>query len=277
MPELPEVETMLRGIVAATGSQIVEFRELRSSLRPLHITPAVRVFRQRVVGTTIVTASRVGKRLVLELDTQDRIVIEPRMTGLVLPADPPNRKHLRTILQLKGGPLEEVLFWDQRGLGVVQLLSPEEFQRQCGLSRLGPDALVVTLDELRARVGRSRRPIKVAMMDQHAVVGIGNLYASEILHRAGVSPLRPCHLLRRSRWQRVHTAIREVLEEAIRCEGSTLADGTYRMGRDRKGGYQQYHRVYQRAGQPCVQCGRGHIRRIVQAQRSTFYCPGCQR
>jgi formamidopyrimidine-DNA glycosylase len=104
---------------------------------------------------------------------------------------------------------------------------------------------------------------------------VGNLYASEILHRARVHPARPCEQLRPEHWRRVHCELRAVLEEAIEHEGSTLVDGTYRV--QREGRYQTYHRVYQRAGQSCLQCGRGSIVRIVQAQRSTFFCPCCQR
>jgi formamidopyrimidine-DNA glycosylase len=277
MPELPEVETMLRGIAPAIGSRIVEFVVPRSGLRPIRIVPAPRTFRRLVAGRTIIGASRVGKRIVLQLDTGDCMVIEPRMTGLVLATPPPNAVHVRLVLHLEGGSLPEIVFWDQRGLGVVQLLCPREFDRQCGGSRLGPDALAITPEELRARLGGSRRPIKVALMDQHLVAGIGNLYASEILHLAGVSPRRRCSRLRLAQWRDVWAAIREVLEEAIRCEGSTLADGTYRVGRDQTGGYQEHHRVYQRGGEACVRGDGGRIMRIVQAQRSTFYCPVCQR
>jgi formamidopyrimidine-DNA glycosylase len=117
----------------------------------------------------------------------------------------------------------------------------------------------------------------VALLDQRAVAGIGNLYASEILHRARMHPERTCDSLRPAQWRNLHSAMREVLEEAIRSEGSTLSDGTYRVGRNRPGGFQVLHRVYQRAGQRCVQCGKAEIVRTVQAQRSTFFCPWCQR
>ncbi len=107
------------------------------------------------------------------------------------------------------------------------------------------------------------------------VAGIGNLYASEILHAAGIHPARRCDRLTRAQWQAVADATHKVLEEAIRCEGSTLADGTYRNALGSAGGYQSHHRVYAKAGQPCRRCG-SVIKRIVQAQRSTFFCPGCQ-
>jgi len=268
---------MLRGVAGALGGRIADAVRPRLRVKPMQIRPGWPQFRRRVVGQTIVGLSRVGKRAVLELGSGDRVVIEPRMTGLLLPADPPNGTHLRLVLRLDGAALDEVLFWDQRGLGVITLLRPVEFAAQCGASRLGPDALTITLEELRQRLGSRRRPVKVALMDQQFLVGVGNLYASEILHQAGIDPRRPCCELRPAQWRRIHAAMQAIFQEAIRLEGSTLADGTYRMGRDQIGGYQTRHQVYQRAGTPCPRCRRGEIQRIIQAQRSTFFCARCQR
>jgi formamidopyrimidine-DNA glycosylase len=110
------------------------------------------------------------------------------------------------------------------------------------------------------------------------VAGIGNLYASEILHLARVHPAQRCDKLTRPQWQRVAEATHEVLEAAIQHEGSTLGDGTYRNALNQAGDYQNHHRVYDRARQECPRCGAGsQVMRIVQAQRATFFCPGCQR
>jgi formamidopyrimidine-DNA glycosylase len=168
------------------------------------------------------------------------------------------------------------LFWDRRGLGLVRLVSPNEFEQLYGDERVGPDALQTSAEVLHERLGRSRRAIKVALLDQRAVAGIGNLYASEILHLAVIDPRRSCDRLRPADWQRLHAAAIEVLEAAIRHEGSTLSDGTYRNALNQTGDYQNHHRVYDRAGEPCGICRRP-IERIVQAQRSTFFCPSCQR
>jgi formamidopyrimidine-DNA glycosylase len=275
MPELPEVETMKRGIAAVVGSQIRQVQRARCRLRPIEISPSLATFRRRVVGATIAGLTRIGKRVVLELDTSDRIVIEPRMTGLVLVAAPPNQQHLRLRLTLAGGSVEELLYWDRRGLGTVRLYSAEEFAQRLA-DRLGPDALETSPEVLRQRLGRSRRAIKVALLDQQAVAGIGNLYASEILHLAGINPATGCHRLRPDDWQRLCQATLEVLQTAIRYEGSTLSDGTYRNALNEAGGYQNHHRVYDRAGSTCPGCRDAQIERIVQAQRSTFYCPACQ-
>jgi formamidopyrimidine-DNA glycosylase len=276
MPELPEVETMRRGIAVAAGALISKIVRPPSPLQSITLEPPLRGLRRRAVGCRIEHVGRLGKRVVLGLDSGDRIVMEPRMTGLVLLGDPPDRKHLRLVIELSG-PAEQILFWDQRGLGVVRLVSPQEFDAIYGQAKIGPDALEISAAELRQRIGHSTRAIKVALLDQKALAGVGNLYASEILHRAGIHPAQSCRRLRKEQWQRVHAEMLCVLHEAIRYQGSTLRDGTYRIARDVPGNYQFNHRVYQRHGQTCLACGKARIVRIVQAQRSTFYCPACQR
>jgi formamidopyrimidine-DNA glycosylase len=276
MPELPEVETMRRGILGVVGATIVDAGRLPCALRPILVQPSPATFRRRAVGRRVVAVERIGKRVVLRLDSADALVLEPRMTGLVLVSDPPDREHLRFRVQFSGGRISAILFWDRRGLGSVRLLSPRQVKQRWGAEQLGPDALTITADDLRARLRLSRRAIKVALLDQRMLTGIGNLYAAEILHRAGIHPQQRCDRLSRAAWTRLHAATRQVLEEAIRYEGSTLSDGTYRNVLSVPGGYQSHHRVYDRAGERCLRCGAGVIRRIVQAQRSTFYCPRCQ-
>ena len=248
----------------------------RSTKRPIAFSPGLPTFRRRTVGCSVAAVERLGKRVVVRLDTQDAIVLEPRMTGLVLLADPPTQEHLRLVIRLAGRGQRDLMFWDRRGLGTVRLLRPQQFDEQLGSGKLGPDALSLSCEALRARLCASRREIKVALLDQRALAGVGNLYASEILHTAGVHPARRCSGLSREQWQQIHTAMLEILQQAIRYEGSTLGDGTYRNALNRRGSYQNHHRVYARAGQPCGQCGVGTIERTVQAQRATFFCPRCQ-
>jgi formamidopyrimidine-DNA glycosylase len=231
---------------------------------------------RRIVGRRIEEVGRLGKRVVVKLDSADRLIFEPRMTGLVLLADPPTAEHLRFRLDLAGGPSPHVWYWDRRGLGSIKLLADSEFQELLAGGRLGPDALALSAAELRDRFATSRRAIKVALLDQRAVAGIGNLYASEILHLAGVHPAKRCHRLTAAQWQAIHARMMEVLELAIRYEGSTLSDGTYRNALNQSGGYQNHHRVYDRAGETCRTCGQKPVVRIVQAQRATFYCSACQ-
>jgi formamidopyrimidine-DNA glycosylase len=273
MPELPEVETMRRGVASVAGCTIRNCRRPRSRLQSIEMTPDLRTLRRRIVGRTITDVGRVGKRIVLVLDSCDRIVIEPRMSGSVLLANPRDREHLRLILDLCEPP-GQLLFWDQRGLGVVRLLSPDEFQTRLGPEKIGPDALTISAAELRDRLQTSRRPIKVALLDQKALAGIGNIYASESLHLARIHPGTPCDRLTPRQWTKLHAMIRKVLDEALRHQGSTLADKVYNAP-DGKPGKYAFH-VYQRHGQPCSRCRHAQIVRIVQAQRSTFFCPACQ-
>ena len=282
MPELPEVETMCRGIGGAVGRRIVAVTLPRGRVRPIATAPRPAEFVRRITGRTIAGVSRRGKRVVLELAGGDLaplwLVIEPRMTGLMLVADPPTTEHVRLELELaatRGPAADRILFWDQRGLGTIRLLDARGLERACGAAKLGPDGLVVTADELAARLGRSRRAVKVALLDQRAVAGIGNIYAAEILFRAGVDPRRACRRLRHDAWERVAACTRTVLAEAVRHEGSSIGDELYRTAAGTPGRFQKRHRVYGREGRPCHRC-RTPILRIVQAQRSTFYCPQCQ-
>jgi formamidopyrimidine-DNA glycosylase len=126
------------------------------------------------------------------------------------------------------------------------------------------------------QMGKSRRAIKVALLDQKLVAGIGNLYAAEILLLAGIHPEQTCLQLTDRDWQNISRATRRVLRQAIRYEGSTLGDGTYRNALNKKGRYQNHHRVYGREGETCRHCRVGRVKRIVQSQRATFYCPTCQ-
>lgn len=276
MPELPEVETMRRGVLPVVGSRIDSAERPPCRCRPILLTPRIDAFDRRVRDRTIVDVGRRGKRVMIQLDDEQTIVIEPRMTGLVLLADPPNETHLRLRLRLLGGSSKQLLFWDRRGLGTIRLLRPKDVSETIE-GKLGVDALQITVEQLRHCLRHSKRAVKVALLDQAAVAGIGNLYAAEILFVAGVDPRTRCDRVTRAQWMRIHRATVDVLKAAIEHEGSTLSDGTYRNVLNNAGGYQNYHRVYDRADQPCSRCENGVIRRIVQAQRSTFFCPICQR
>jgi formamidopyrimidine-DNA glycosylase len=278
MPELPEVETMRRGILGIEGARITDVERVACPQKPIAIAPRIDHFRRRAVGRKILGVGRVGKRVVVGLDNDDCIVLEPRMTGLVLVADPPDRKYLRFRCRLSGGRNRELLYWDRRGLGNVRLFSPPEFAAAFGPERLGPDALTISAEQFHDQLGGSGRAVKVALLDQRAVAGIGNLYAAEILHVAGIHPAARCHRITRDQWKKIADATQDVLADAIHHEGSTLSDGTYRNALNQAGSYQNHHRVYDRADEPCPRCGTAsQIVRIVQAQRSTFFCPECQR
>ena len=277
MPELPEVETMRRGILHTVGAAVVTAKRLPCSRRPIEIKPRIDHLNKRVAGKKISAVDRLGKRVVIRFDSDDRLIFEPRMTGLVLVHEAPTTEHLRFAIELKHCRDKRILFWDRRGLGRVYLLSDQQYQAKLTDGTLGPDALAITAAELAARYKGAKREIKVALLDQSKVLGIGNLYASEILHLAGVHPQTRCDRISQSRWNLIHSQMISVFETAIKYEGSTLSDGTYRNALNAEGGYQNEHRVYDREGQQCPRCGLGKIERIVQAQRSTFFCKRCQK
>jgi formamidopyrimidine-DNA glycosylase len=279
LPELPEVETMVRGIRPfVEGRRIRQVSRCKTHCRPIGMSPAFATLSKRLAGQTVSAARRLGKRVVLDLSEGSSLVIEPRMTGLMLLADPPDIEHLRLEWQFEGHrEFDSIWFWDRRGLGTVRLFGRAELEHELGPGKLGPDALELALASWRERLSATSRAIKVALLDQKLVAGIGNLYASEILHVARIDPHRASNELSLNEVKRLAEAARSVLELAIQYEGSTLGDGTYRNALNQSGRYQNEHRVYMRANETCPTCEHGAIQRVVQAQRSTFYCPRCQK
>lgn len=291
MPELPEVETMRRGLAVVVGRRIAAVDFPRGPVRPLTVRPRPATIAARLAGRSIAAVERRGKRVVLAIADPPAppdawLVIEPRMTGLVLLVDPPSVDHVRLVVHLdpsppagpslrRRAPPSRVIVWDRRGLGTISLVDRRGLEAACGSTVLGPDGLVVTGVDLADRLGESRRAVKVALLDQRAVAGIGNIYASEILHRVGIDPRIACRRLPRARWDAIARATRDVLREAVRLQGSSIGDRTYRTVRSRPGRFQARHRVYGREHAACGTCGTP-VRRIVQAQRSTFFCPTCQ-
>ena len=278
MPELPEVETMVRGVRNDCSGRIISSVEfVRCRRKPISVSPERKTIVQRLKGRRIEKVDRLAKRILLELDSQECLVIEPRMTGLLLLSEPPTAEHRRVVWYLEPVPdrASQMEFWDRRGLGTLSLLTPNQLENL--RRKLGPDALTITQQELQSRLSRTAREIKVALLDQSLVAGIGNLYASEILHRSGISPLRSAATVTSRQIAKLHEATHHILNEAIRYEGSTLNDGTYRNALNKDGSFQNHHRAYQKAGIRCLNCGKAEIQRIVQAQRATFYCPRCQK
>ncbi len=278
MPELPEVETMVRGIRASVAGRTITAITLpHCSRKPISITPGLKSIQKRVLGTTIVSVDRRAKRVKLTLSSGDLFVIEPRMTGLMLLSDAPTQDHLRFQWTLsRKNDSHDLWFWDRRGLGTIRLYSAEEYAVQLGPTKLGPDALEMTSILWKEQLQKTSRPLKVALLDQKLVAGIGNLYASEILHRAKLSPMKPANQLTTAERNRLNKSTLHILKKAIQYEGSTLSDGTYRNALNRDGSYQNEHRVYMKQETLCLGCGSAEIQRIVQAQRSTFFCPTCQ-
>jgi formamidopyrimidine-DNA glycosylase len=278
---------MRRSLLSSIGMQIVSVTRPVSRYRPIVMEPGIDSLQQKLVGLRVFKIERLGKRVVVGLDDRSYLLFQPKMAGLVLMDSPPNESHLRLVISLSqpnstpddiySRSTAQILYWDQRGLGTIQLWTTDEMKAFLESGVLGPDALAVDFDTFYLRFSRSNRPVKPTLLDQARVAGIGNLYASEILHRSGIHPARRCDRLSRKAWNRIYDATRLILLEAIDHEGSTLSDGTYRKSKEDPGGYQNSHRVYDRANLPCLTCGLHDIVRIVQSQRSTFFCPGCQK
>lgn len=279
MPELPEVETMVRGIRPhVEGGRIIDLSACPCTCRPISIRPELSMVRSAVCGQKITQIRRRAKRVVLVLESGSAIVIEPRMTGLMLISDPPDPEHLRICWTIQTSNVKRSLwFWDRRGLGTVRLLNPNELTQLDGHEYLGPDALLAEPEHWVEISRGTRRSVKVVLLDQSKIAGIGNLYASEILHLSRVHPETPADRLTLDQLRVIAENTRKILLTAIEHEGSTLSDGTYRNALNQSGGYQNAHRVYDREGETCLTCQAGTIVRIVQSQRSTFFCPSCQR
>jgi formamidopyrimidine-DNA glycosylase len=275
MPELPEVETMVRGLRPAMAGQRLVEALVHDPLLLQGLS--AEEFVKRVGGSEVARVERRGKWVVIVLaDHRGIIVIQPRMTGgfwLVPPARP---EHVRLTFRLSGAG-QHVWFCDSRRLGKIAWYAAEADAESAFARSHGPDALQVTADELARRLRPTDRPIKPALMDQKVIAGIGNIYADEVLFHARVHPEQRASTLTRAEVARLHAAIGTVLAAAIAAEGSSF-DAGYRTVLGQEGGYLAVNAVYARGGQPCPACGTAVIRaRIVGLiGRSTHFCPSCQ-
>ena len=263
MPELPEVETVARSIAPLIGRRIVSV-ELRS-LRVLRGGDPDKMA-ARLAGRRIAGVKRYGKFIVIPLDGGGYLLIHLGMTGKLLLGGPVG-KHTHAVLTLDDGVL---LFDDSRQFGSFQL--SEEFPAR--VARLGPEPLEISFEDFQAALKRHKTRVKSLLLNQRFLRGVGNIYADEALFRAGIHPLTLANRLRGERPRKLYDAIRAVLSEAIEAGGSSISD--YVDAQGRKGFFQFSHRVYQRTGEPCVSCGT-KIRRVIVAQRSSHYCPKCQK
>lgn len=270
MPELPEVETVTRGLRAALVGHVIAGVEVRRA-RSL-VPPDAEGFVRRLTGRRVTAARRRGKWILLPLDSGDTLVAHLRMTGqLVLSDSPPADPYVRVLFTLDDG--RYLRFSDQRKFGRLWLTADSEAL----VGDLGPEPLgeSFTVAWLREHLRGRRRRIKSLLLDQHFLAGLGNIYTDESLWRAGVHPLRRADGLTDVEVERLHGAIRAVLREAIATGGTTLSDGMYRRADGEAGGFVVRLAVYGRKGEPCPRCGTP-IERIRVAQRGTHFCPRCQ-
>ncbi|MFO0909819.1 MAG: DNA-formamidopyrimidine glycosylase [Isosphaeraceae bacterium] len=275
MPELPEVETMVRGLRPA----MVGFTLREAEVHDPFLLQGVSAeeFVRRVSGSEVRAVERRGKWVVIELeDRRGFIVIQPRMTGGFWLVSPARADHVRLTFHM-GGPRSLIWFCDNRRLGKIAWYGDAQTVDEVCSRSQGPDALVVTRQHLAAGLKRTDRPVKPALMDQKLVAGIGNIYADEILFRSQVHPERKASHLTRLEVERIHAAISVVLNEAIRMEGSSF-DAGYKTVLGLEGGFLATNAMYGRGGQACPDCGTSIVKtRIVGlAGRPTHFCPTCQ-
>jgi formamidopyrimidine-DNA glycosylase len=280
VPELPEVETVRRGLAGRVVGRTVERVEVGRE------RTVRRTSRQQLVdgltGATVLAAERRGKYLLCPLDSGDTVMVHLRMSGqlLLAPAGAPRPAHTHVVLTLSGEPAEELWFVDPRTFGEVVVFDPDNVDVELPeLARLGVDPLADGLDAvtLGALLAGRRTRLKPLLLDQHVIAGIGNIYADEILHAARLHPERVAGSVRRKEVVRLHDEMHGILEAAVGAGGSTLGDSQYVDLMGSGGSYQDDHRVYGRAGRHCPTCGRGIVRRTVSGGRSTHHCPWCQR
>ena len=292
MPELPEVETVRRGLEPAMLGARIDKVELRRADIRFPFPPS---FAKRLTGQRIVNLKRRAKYLLFQLDGGETLIAHLGMSGSFrmekTAASTPGKfhharskdpKHDHVVLVLDNG--WTVTYNDPRRFGFMDLAPTETLERHPRMRGLGAEPLAPEFDahHLAKLFAGSRAPLKSALLDQKRIAGLGNIYVCEALFRARLAPTRPASILANARGAptkaatAVSDAIRAVLEEAVEAGGSTLRD--HRQANGELGYFQHVFKVYDREGSPCLREGcRGVIKRITQAGRSTFYCSKCQR
>ena len=283
MPELPEVETVRRGLLPVMEGQRIAHADIR---RPDLRWPFPENMAERLTGKTVTALRRRSKYILADLDSGESLIIHLGMSGRMLISGqkvgefhhphPVPEKHDHVVLGMANGG--RVTFNDARRFGAMDLTDTDRLDDHWLIAPIGPEPLGNVFNEsyLAARLQGRNTPIKSALLDQRIVAGLGNIYVCEVLHRAKISPKRKAGNLSAKRAGALVPIIRDVLAEAIEAGGSSLRD--YRQTDGELGYFQHTFRVYDREGAPCVTEGcDGTVQRIVQSGRSSFYCAQCQR
>ncbi len=283
MPELPEVETVRRGLIAALEGHVI----LRADVnRPDLRWPFPENMAGRLEGKRVLALRRRSKYILADLSSGETLIIHLGMSGRMLidhesPADFHNNpvlaeKHDHVVFYTDAQA--RIVFNDARRFGAMDLAPTSDLQNHWLIEKIGPEPLGNAFDEdyLIDQLRTRKTPIKTALLDQRIVAGLGNIYVCEVLHRTGISPKRKASDLSKLRTRSLVPAIRDVLNEAIEAGGSSLRD--HRQTNGELGYFQHAFSVYNREGKDCLRegCG-GKIGRIVQSGRSSFYCARCQR
>ncbi len=291
MPELPEVETIVRDLRPAIIGKLITGLVLKASALSSTLRTSPEIFFQGIMNQSILTVLRKGKYIILPLSNDNVMVIHLGMTGKLLLRTPPDAdfvdllndnyldKHTHVVIELADPSGEdeniELHFNDVRLFGHIWLVEDVQNIEQLdvpGLSSLGPDALGISLSDFE-KILESRRSVKAILLDQTKLAGVGNIYADEACFCAGVHPATRGVSLTEEQSGKLWFAVKTVLKQGIKYRGSSTSD--YVAADGSKGSYQKLHRVYQKTGQKCVEC-EDTIKRIKLAGRSTHFCPSCQ-
>ena len=283
MPELPEVETVRRGLLPVMQGFLIESAQVN---RPDLRWPFPPDMAARLTGARVLALRRRSKYLLADLSTGETLLIHLGMSGRMLISGaalgvfhhnhPAPEKHDHVLLHIETGT--RITFNDARRFGAMDLLPTATADAHPLLANLGPEPLGNAFNEsyLKAQLNNRNTPVKSALLDQHVVAGLGNIYVCEVLHRARLNPTLKARDLTTPQTASLVPLIRSVLTEAIEAGGSSLRD--YRQTDGELGYFQHRFAVYGREGAPCLTPAcQGHIARIPQSGRSTFYCPACQR
>lgn len=274
MPELPEVETMVRDLAPRVVGRAIETVEapFPGSVR----WPTFEEFRQRVIGRRITDVGRRGKYAILTLQSGDALIIHRGMSGSLLlrPADAPMESHVRILFGLEGG--DQLRFDDARKFGRLFVMDVAGEERTLPWARMGPEPLDdgFSLQQFSQTLRGRKALIKPLLLNQQVVAGLGNIYVDEALHQARIHPERRAYTLDGEEIERLHRAIRDVLDLAVQGRGTTF--NSYRDIEGREGAFQDSLQVFRRAGANCPRCGTSIIKLVVGG-RGTHVCPACQR
>jgi formamidopyrimidine-DNA glycosylase len=271
VPELPEVETIVRGLAQTLVGKTITRATV---LLPRVVEPDAKRFSRALAGERVTAVGRRGKFVLIVLASGRRISVHLRMTGRLIVgrgAAPETEPYARVILEL--GDRSRLCFADARTFGRMRLLGPGEEPADGGLG-IEPLSEDFTSESFNSMLDGRSTPVKVLLLDQRRVAGIGNIYACEALWRAGIRPSRAAGSLSRPSRSRLHRAIREVLAEAIALRGTSSRD--YVDADGVRGGFQNKLSVYGRDGEPCPRCEHLIVRTVI-AQRGTWWCRNCQR
>ena len=275
MPELPEVEHVVRGLRRAVLGQRILAVDV--NLPRLLSGVSSRTFKRKLRGTRIDAVKRRGKYILIELDSLDVLLVHLRMTGkfLCIGSEQALPPYPHIVFYLDDD--RRLVFADMRQFGRMRLLTINKLPTLPQIKALAPEPFTddFSFDYFWQTLSKSRRSLKQLLLDQTRILGLGNIYASEALFLARISPLKGADRLSKPRARKLHQAVRNILQEAIDAGSTLRIDLT-----DGEGSYfgttERFWRVYERAGEPCVNCGT-KIKRVVQGGRSTYYCPKCQK